>query len=339
MGRGLRALGGQVGRHAALAVEVAARHPHHVAVDVAQRAVALDLVQPCADVLACRARVREALQGRQLLGARLRAARRHHRALIPAGQATERGEIDQLGQPLVQGLQGGHPRQATRRAAIRDPHAMDAAFHGFAPEVFEWFAGLERDNSKAYFTATRDRYETDVRGGLHAMLAELSEAFGGEVKVFRQQRDLRFAPDKSAPYKTRTYGLLHSVPGPGAGLYAELSSEGLYAGTGYHQLAGDQLERFRAAVADEASGPRLASVISAARTAGLDVVGESLRTAPRGYSRDHPRIELLRHKALIAGRRLPGTSGISRDAALDHVASTWRAAEPLNVWLDEHVGP
>ena len=92
---------------------------------------------------------------------------------------------------------------------------MDAAFHGFSAEVFEWFTGLERDNSKAYFTATRDRYETDVRGGLHAMLDELSATFGGEVKLFRQQRDLRFAPDRSAPYKTRTYGLLHSVPGPG----------------------------------------------------------------------------------------------------------------------------
>ena len=126
-------------------------------------------------------------------------------------------------------------------------------------EVFEWFAGLERDNSKAYFTATRDRYETEVRGGLQAMLDELSATFGGEVKLFRQQRDLRFAPDKSAPYKTRTYGLLHSVPGPGTGLYAQLSSQGLYAGTGYHQLARDQLERFRAAVVDDRTGPQLAS--------------------------------------------------------------------------------
>ena len=145
---------------------------------------------------------------------------------------------------------------------------MDAAFHGFSAEVFEWFTGLERDNSKAYFTATRDRYDTDVRGGLHAMLDELSATFGGEVKLFRQQRDLRFAPDRSAPYKTRTYGLLHSVPGPGTGLYAQLSSEGLYAGTGYHQLARDQLERFRTAVVDDDSGPQLASVISAARGAG-----------------------------------------------------------------------
>jgi uncharacterized protein (DUF2461 family) len=121
---------------------------------------------------------------------------------------------------------------------------MDAAFRGFGPQVFEWFTGLERDNSKAYFVATRDRYETEVRGGLQAMLDELNEAFGGDSRVFRQQRDLRFTPDKS-PYKTRTYGVIGGAPGAGAGLYAELSSRGLYAGTGYHQLARDQLERFR----------------------------------------------------------------------------------------------
>jgi hypothetical protein len=37
-------------------------------------------------------------------------------------------------------------------------------------------------------------------------------------------------------------------------------------------------------------------------------------------------MELLRHKALIAGRRIPGAGG------------TWRAAAPLNAWLDENVG-
>jgi hypothetical protein len=89
---------------------------------------------------------------------------------------------------------------------------VDAGFRGFSAEVFDWFAGLERDNSKAYFTATRERYEDEVRGGLEAMLEELSEQFGGHVRVFRQQRDLRFSPDKS-PYKTRTYGVLRTFPG------------------------------------------------------------------------------------------------------------------------------
>jgi uncharacterized protein (TIGR02453 family) len=221
---------------------------------------------------------------------------------------------------------------------MRDPHAMDATFDGFAPEAFAWFAGLERDNSKAYFTATRERYETDVRGGLEAMLDELRDTFGGEVKLFRQQRDLRFAPDRSAPYKTRTYGLLHSVPGAGAGLYAQLSSQGLYAGTGYHQLARDQLERFRAAVADDRSGPRLADATAAARAAGLAVVGDSLRTAPRGYPRDHPRIELLRRKQLIVGKSLPAGGGIRRDPALELARGVRKGSAPVLAWLDEHVG-
>ncbi len=211
-------------------------------------------------------------------------------------------------------------------------------FEGFAPEVFEWFAGLERDNSRAYFTATREHYEREVRGGLESMLDELAESFGGHVRVFRQQRDLRFTPDKS-PYKTRTYGVLQGGPGAGAGFYAELSSLGLYAGTGYYQMQRDQLERFRAGVADDAAGPGLVEAAAAAEEAGLELAGPSLRTAPRGYSRDHPRIEMLRRKALIAGRRLPGADGMGRDAALEHVGGSWRAAGPMNAWLDEFVGP
>lgn len=204
-------------------------------------------------------------------------------------------------------------------------------FAGFPAEVFDWFAGLERDNSRAYFAATRERYETDVRGGLEALLEELAATFGGEPRVFRQQRDLRFTRDKT-PYKTRTYGVI-------AGLYAELSARGLYAGTGYPRLAGDQLERYRAAVADERTGPALAAATAAASDAGLELAGPALRTAPRGYPRDHARIELLRRRALIAGRRLAGDGGIARDAALTHVADSWRAAAPVTAWLDAHVGP
>jgi uncharacterized protein (TIGR02453 family) len=216
---------------------------------------------------------------------------------------------------------------------------MDDDFEGFGPDAFAWFDGLERDNSRAYFTATRERYETGVRGALEAMLDVLGADFGGDVRVFRQHRDLRFSADKS-PYKTRTYGLLERTGQ--ASLYAEISARGLYAGTGYHQLARDQLERFRAAVDDDAAGVALAAEVAAARQAGLDVEGEALRTAPRGFARDHPRVGLLRHKAVIVGRRLAppgGDGGIGRDAALAHVAGTWRAAAPLVAWLDAHVGP
>src|SRR4051794_35483201 len=75
-------------------------------------------------------------------------------------------------------------------------------FEGFPAAAFAWFEGLERDNSKAYFTATRDEFQHTVRDALEAMLDELGATFGGEAMVFRQHRDLRFTPDRT-PYKTR----------------------------------------------------------------------------------------------------------------------------------------
>jgi hypothetical protein len=66
-----------------------------------------------------------------------------------------------------------------------------------------------------------------------------------------------------------------------------------------------------------------------------------LKTAPRGYDRDHPRATLLRHKFLIAGaRQAPDrTAGIGREVALSHLTETWTACTPLIAWLDAHVGP
>jgi hypothetical protein len=104
-------------------------------------------------------------------------------------------------------------------------------------------------------------------------------------------------------------------------------------------MARDQLDRFRDAVVDDGYGPDLAKLVVKAQKAGLELWGESVATAPRGYPRDHERIELLRRKSLTLGARLEFGTGISRSAALRFVAKTWRAAAPVTGWLDEHVGP
>jgi uncharacterized protein (TIGR02453 family) len=212
------------------------------------------------------------------------------------------------------------------------------AFEGFPRKAFSWFAGLEADNSKRYFTEHRETYDRAVRGALELMLEDLADELGGHVKMFRQHRDIRFSSDKS-PYKTTTYGLILDRPDSRAALYAQLSAKGLFAGTGYYMLSPEQLTRFRDAVVDDSTGPELEEAVATAHEAGVETFGEALKTAPRGYPRDHPRVGLLRHKSLIGGRRLaPRATGIGRDAALDHARTTWAACAPLNAWLDEHVG-
>jgi uncharacterized protein (TIGR02453 family) len=210
-------------------------------------------------------------------------------------------------------------------------------FEGFTPAVRTWFEGLEADNSRAYFSAHREFYDERIRGQMEALLDELTEGFGGEVKMFRQHRDTRFSRDKS-PYKTNTYGIIRGSSGAAAGLYASISARGLLAGSGYHVMARDQLERYREGVDDDRRGPKLAELATAARRAGLEMWGGALATAPRGWPRDHPRIELLRRTSLTLGAISPLGRGIGRDAGLRFVADIWRAAAPLTGWLDQQVG-
>jgi uncharacterized protein (TIGR02453 family) len=210
-------------------------------------------------------------------------------------------------------------------------------FEGFSPEVHEWFRGLEADNSKEYFAAHRQFFEDAIRGQMEALLTELGERFGGEVKMFRQSRDIRFSPDKS-PYKTNTYGVLRGTDVAAQGLYASISARGLVAGSGYHVMARDQLDRYRDAVADGRHGAELSKLVAKAEKAGLEVWGESLATAPRGYPKDHERIVLLRRKSLSLGATTDSQRGISRADGLRFVTRTWRAAAPVTGWLDVHVG-
>jgi uncharacterized protein (TIGR02453 family) len=154
------------------------------------------------------------------------------------------------------------------------------AFTGFSPAAFDWFAGLQADNSKAWFHAHRATYDSAVRGELEALLDELAAEHDGIVKLFRQHRDTRFSADGAAPYKTTTYGLIAERPDDLPALYAQLSAQGFFAGTGYHMLAPDQLARFRDAIADDGTGPALERAIAAAHEAGVETYGEALKTAP-----------------------------------------------------------
>jgi uncharacterized protein (TIGR02453 family) len=206
-------------------------------------------------------------------------------------------------------------------------------FDGFRPAAFAWFAGLEADNSREWFHAHRAVYDDEVRGALDALLSELA-GDAAPVWIARPNRDLRFAKDKTKPYKSRCYGTIDGR------LYAELAIDGLFAGTGYYTMDAGQLARFRAAVDDDASGRALVGIVSTLETDGIETFGAALKTAPRGFTTDHPRAELLRHKLLIAGARIvpDASGGLSRAAALDHLRDTWTACAPLLAWLDEHVG-
>lgn len=212
---------------------------------------------------------------------------------------------------------------------------MATTFRGWSPAAFEFYEQLEADNSRAFWTEHRATYDAEVRAPFDALADAVADDFG-PLKVFRPNRDVRFSKDKS-PYKTRCYGVTEGEGGES--YYVEISARGLVVGSGYWMMAKDQLGRYREAVDDDASGPELVPIVDALRSSGLRIEDQGLKTAPRGYPRDHPRVELLRAKSLAALRSHPPAAWMGTKAALGRITDAWRAAAPMNAWLAAHVGP
>jgi uncharacterized protein (TIGR02453 family) len=208
---------------------------------------------------------------------------------------------------------------------------------GFSPAATQFFEDLEDQNTREFWVAHKDVFEREVRGPMAALLDSLPEEYQ-PFKVFRMNRDIRFSADKS-PYKTM-HGAAHGMPG--AVHYLHLDASGLMVACGSYMMPSDELERFREAVAADTSGGELEEILAGLRrrrSLRLSPGGaEPLKTAPRGYPRDHPRADLLRQKGLIA-MRTRAASELQNGARLrTFVVETFEMCADLTDWLRHYVG-
>jgi uncharacterized protein (TIGR02453 family) len=207
------------------------------------------------------------------------------------------------------------------------------AFTGFPDEALDFYEDLENDNSRGWWTEHKQIYERSVRQPMNELIAALEPEFG-PGSVFRPYRDIRFAKDKS-PYKTHQ-GAFVAV-GPGTGYYVQIDASGLLVGGGFHAHTPEQLGLYRDAVDDERSGSDLARIVRAVVKEGFEVEGDRLKSRPRGYPADHPRVELLRHRTLSARGTFGSPAWISTPRCAEEVARAWRSFTPLVGWLEEHL--
>jgi uncharacterized protein (TIGR02453 family) len=209
------------------------------------------------------------------------------------------------------------------------------AFTGIPTDAILFYEQLETDNSRTFWEANKQRFKEVVRAPAEDLAEELSDF--GQFHLFRPHNDLRFSKNKP-PYKTHQGAYTESEGG--AGYYFHISAQGLMCGTGYYSMAKDQLDRFRRAVDAEATGAEIERVVRTLekKRFRIGAIGE-LKTAPRGYPKDHPRIELIRRKGLMASNDFGAPKWIHTKQAAAKVRATWQAGADLNTWLDAHVGP
>ena len=207
------------------------------------------------------------------------------------------------------------------------------AFGGLHPDAPAFFRELAADNTKAWWTANHDRYVAHVRGPFEALAAELEPEFG-DLKIFRPHRDVRFSADKT-PYKLHI-GMVSRAP---VAHYLQLSGSGMLVGGGVYDVPPAALARFREVVDHPRLSAGLEAVLREARDAGFAPMAEdAVRTAPRGYSVDHPRIDLLRLRHLAIGREEALEDWMWTPDAFDIVSDAWRTVSTWCGWVAENLG-
>ena len=211
--------------------------------------------------------------------------------------------------------------------------------------TLKFLADLKKHNRRDWFQANRKRYEAAraeavllcdaVIAGLARFEPHMLEQ-DPEDCFFRINRDTRFSKDKS-PFKTSISGVIPLYRGgmmERVGLYFELGPSPFVA-CGRWMMEPPVLKRYRKAVADERTGPPFAKAVAKAVAAGFEVgAQEQLARVPKGFAKDHPRAELLRHKGFALSFPTPTLplieSGRLVRWSLDHV----KAIAPLMKWVE-----
>ena len=114
-------------------------------------------------------------------------------------------------------------------------------FTGFPVAALDFYDDLEMDNTKSWWAAHKDTYDTAVKEPMAALVTALEDEFG-KAKVFRPYRDVRFAKDKT-PYKTHQGAFV--AAGPATGWYVEVAAPGVRVGVGYYRAEPARLAAIR----------------------------------------------------------------------------------------------
>ncbi len=209
--------------------------------------------------------------------------------------------------------------------------------------VLNFLSDLKEHNNKPWFEANRPAYAT-ARETFERFINFLIDEFRvtdnlGNLTakdcISRIYRDLRFSKDKS-PYQTHMWATV--APGGKKamhmGYHVAIQPQGrsIVAG-GLWEPTTEQLNRFRQAIDEDAS--EFKQIIGSRAFVDFfgGIEGEKLKTAPQGYDRSHPDLDLLQLKQIMVAHYYPDQEVLERDYPVKIVAGC-RAMRPFLDYLN-----
>jgi len=174
-------------------------------------------------------------------------------------------------------------------------------------ETINFLKELTLNNNRDWFQEHKSWYETaknEFKSFVQQVKSELSEMDKIEkAKVYRIYRDLRFTKDKT-PYKTHfSAQFMRKGKHRRGGFYMQISEAEVLVAGGFWGPDKNDLQYIREGILADAEPLREAFKNKEIRNRFGGLTGEELKTAPRGYDREHPDIDLLRKKQFLLMRK------------------------------------
>ena len=200
------------------------------------------------------------------------------------------------------------------------------------PALFRFFKQLAKNNNREWFEQHKPEFkafETEVKQFGEALKDKLNQHDSiDRFKVFRIYRDVRFSKDKT-PYKTH-FGLTwhRTKPEYRGGYYLHLKPDDIFLACGFWDPAPADLKRIRQEI--DLDGDEYRNLINAPafkNTWGA-LQGNAVKTAPKGYAKDHPDIDLLRFKQHIFMIRYTEVEVAAADF-MDRLDAALKAVRPF----------
>jgi TIGR02453 family protein len=170
--------------------------------------------------------------------------------------------------------------------------------------TLDFLKTLSRNNDREWFQKNKEKYlasQANVISWLDQLIAEMNkhdqlQTQNGKEALYRIYNDVRFSADKT-PYNPRFAGSLKRVkPFLRGGYYFWIKPGESRVGCGFTYPNSEDLRRIREDISiNYADWNRLLRHKKIVNTFG-EMSGEQVKTAPRGFDKDHPAIELLRFK-------------------------------------------
>ena len=166
---------------------------------------------------------------------------------------------------------------------------------------------LKKNNNREWFNNHKDQYmeaHANIIAFTDALLAEMNkhdkiETSSGKKSLFRIYKDVRFSNDKT-PYNTHWSGMFkRATKKLRGGYYFKIKPGGSMLIGGFWGPEPQDMKRIRQDIDfNYKSWKKLLTGKPILKTFGK-MTGEQLSSAPRGYGKDHPAIDLLRYKQFL----------------------------------------